>query len=89
MDAPQQPLLEFPCSFLLKVIGEGPFDFEDLVLTILNRHVEDLSQVSTSTRPSRGGRYLAVSVEFEALSRDQLDGIYRELGAHERVRWVI
>lgn len=78
-------LLEFPVSFPLKAIGTGPDDFEALVIDITRRHVPTLAQRCTTTRLSGGGKYLAVTITFVAESQDQLEALYGELKAHERV----
>jgi len=77
--------LKFPCEFPIKAMGEDSPGFQALVVDIVDRHVpgEDLRQVRT--RGSRNGRYLAVTVDIRATSRAQLDAIYRELSAHQRV----
>jgi putative lipoic acid-binding regulatory protein len=81
----RRTLLEFPASFPLKAIGTGPDDFEALVLAIVRRHVPALDHDASRTRLSGGGKYLAVTVTFVAESWDQLDALYAELQAHERV----
>ncbi len=78
-------LLEFPTSFPLKAIGIGPADFETLVVEIVRRHIPDLADGSATTRLSGGGKYLAVTVTFMAESQAQLDAVYGELHAHDRV----
>ncbi len=84
-----RPRLEFPCHFPLKAIGKGPDDFEALVLSIVRRHVGELAAGASSTRLSGGGKYLAVTVTFVAESQAQLEALYGELGAHERVLWLL
>lgn len=81
--------MEFPCSFPLKVMGRADVGFADLVLAIVRRHVEALPDDALSARASRGGAYVALTVTFEAHSREQLDALYRELSAHERVLFVL
>jgi putative lipoic acid-binding regulatory protein len=81
--------LEFPCQFPLKAIGQGPDDFEALVLEIVGRHVSELAEGASSTRLSGGGKYLAVTVTFVAESQAQLDALYGELRAHERVLFLL
>lgn len=83
-----EDLLEFPCSFPLKAVGKGIDDFEDVVLSILQRHVSALGEGCVKSRPSKQGKYLAVTVTFIAESRVQLEAIYRELTDHERVLMV-
>jgi putative lipoic acid-binding regulatory protein len=78
-------VLQFPCQFPLKAIGRDPETFEQFVLEIVRKHIPDLPPNASTTRPSNGGRYLAVTVTFTAESRQQLDAIYRELHSHTRV----
>ncbi len=83
------PLLEFPCDFPIKAIGKGDEDFETLVVMIVRRHVPDLGEGAVSSRPSRNGKFLSVTVNIVARSRPQLDALYRELSAHERIAYVL
>jgi len=75
---------EFPLIFPLKVIGRNADDFEGFVVSVVKTHTP-LSEHTVTTRPSQGGKYLAVTVTFVAESREQLDAIYQELSGHERV----
>jgi len=77
----QETLLEFPCDFVLKVMGRNGPEFENAVLAIVRRHVADLGEGAVSTRPSRGGNYCALTVAFRAGSLEQLDALYRDLTA--------
>lgn len=77
--------LTFPCRFPIKVMGLAGSDFELLVADIVRRHAPDLAEGAVTTRLSRGGKYMAVTVTIEARSRAQLDGIYLDLTGHERV----
>jgi uncharacterized protein len=38
-----------------------------------------------TSRPSRGGKYLAVTVTFVAESRPQLDALYLEISQTKRI----
>jgi len=69
-------------------MGLNDDDFDSLVVTIVRRHAPDLSEGAVGLRTSRNGKYLAVSIVVRATSRQQLDRIYRELSAHERVMMV-
>lgn len=80
-----ETLMEFPCSFPIKAMGEVADDFDSLIVSIIRKHVDDLSEGAVKTRSSRGGRYLSVTVVVEAKSKQQLDNIYMDLTAHERV----
>ena len=81
----EDTLLEFPCQFPIKAMGKAENDFDALVVEIVRRHVPDLHESAVNTRPSKGGKWLAVTVTITATSKPQLDAIYYELTAHERV----
>lgn len=89
MQDPPASLLEFPCRFDLKVMGAAGPGFEALVLDIVARHCGPLDEACWRTRPSRNQRYLAITVTVTARDQDHLDGLYRELSAHERILMVL
>ena len=76
---------EFPCDYPIKAMGLAEPGFETLVVAIVRRHSPDLRAGAVSTRPSRNGRYLSVTVVIEAQSRAQLDAIYADLTAHDKI----
>ncbi len=76
---------DFPCDFTVKAMGLAEPGFDALVVEIVRRHAPDLSEGAVRSRPSRNGKYVSVSVVIQARSRAQLDAIYHDLTAHERV----
>lgn len=88
-DAQDETLFEFPCRFPIKAMGRAGEDFEALVIEIVSRHAPDLDPSTLSTRSSNGGKWLAVTLIIEARDKPQLDAIYRDLSAHERVVWAL
>lgn len=84
-NSPKETLLEFPCRFSIKAMGLATPEFDATVVEIVRRHAPDLGEGAVQTRPSNGGKYLAVTVTIEARSREQLDAIYQELTAHEQI----
>lgn len=78
-------LLEFPCDFPIKAMGRAGEDFDSLVVGLVRRHSPDLREGAVKTRLSQGGKYISVTVTIQARSRAQLDAIYMDLTAHERV----
>lgn len=81
--------IEFPCVFPIKVMGNNHIDFEAAVAEIVRRHAPDLGEGAITSRSSKGGKYLAITVTIKATSKNQLDNIYRELSAHELVIMAI
>ena len=82
-------LISFPCVFPVKVMGANLDDFEGLVVEIIQKHASISKEEVVITRLSRNSRFLSVTVHINAESQDQLDAIYRELGAHERVLMIL
>jgi putative lipoic acid-binding regulatory protein len=78
-------LLEFPCDFPIKVFGQTGEGFGELVLSIVRRHIPETDSTALTSRPSKGGKYTAVTVTVRAQSQEQLDAIYRELTSSPQV----
>lgn len=87
--ADSDSLLEFPCRFPIKVMGRNEPGFEQLVVEAVRLHAAPVHASDVTTRPSRNGRYLAVTVTFSAVSREQVDAIYRVLSASEHVLFLL
>lgn len=85
----EETLLEFPCDFPIKVMGAAGDDFDSLVVQIVRKHVEDIREGAVKTRMSRDNNFMSVTVTITATSKQQLDNIYLELSAHERVKMTL
>jgi putative lipoic acid-binding regulatory protein len=81
----EETLLEFPCDFSIKAMGLATADFDLLVAEIVRNHAPDLGEGAVKSRPSKGGKYLAVTVTITATSKKQLDCIYQDLTDHELI----
>jgi putative lipoic acid-binding regulatory protein len=84
-----KPKLTFPTTFPLKVMGANEDDFESLVIEIIQKHASMVAGREITRRPSRGGKFISVTVYIQAENQQQLDAIYRELSAHERVLMML
>lgn len=82
-------LLQFPCEFALKVMGENIDNYPEYVLSVCQKHVEGITPDCVHTRPSRNGKYIAVTVHLVATSRRQLDDLYIELNAYEHTKMAL
>lgn len=85
MNDKQAEGMTFPCDFQVKAMGLHEPGFDALVVEIVRRHCEDIREGAVSTKPSKNGKYISVTVGFQAESMDQLNAIYDELTAHEKV----
>jgi len=82
-------LLEFPCDFPIKIMGQRSDDFAQVMVDIVLRHAPDFLAETVEMRASSGGKYLAVTCTIRAVSKQQLDDLYRELTAHPLVKVVL
>ncbi len=89
MPEERQPIFDFPATLSLKTIGHLSDDFQDTVVSIISQHVDLLPEQVVSQRPSSGGKYLSVTVNFVVESQPQLEAIYRDLNAHRQVILVL
>lgn len=86
MNEQNDTLLEFPCEFSVKAMGLASHpNFEALVVELVALHVPDLPDNASRTRASKNGKYLSVTVTFQASSKAQLDAIYYALTDHPDV----
>ncbi|MDP7537218.1 MAG: DUF493 domain-containing protein [Methylococcales bacterium] len=72
-------LLEFPCDFAIKVMGLSSPELEATVLALIQGHVTTLDNDAIKSRPSKKGKYTALTVTINATSQKQLDAIYQAL----------
>jgi putative lipoic acid-binding regulatory protein len=82
-------LITFPNNFPIKVMGANQDDFEALVISIIEKHAAVIAEQGVKTRLSREGRFISLTVHIIAENQEQLDAIYRELSAHERVLMML
>ncbi len=81
--------LQFPCHFPLKIIGRNDDGFlEDMVL-LVGRHVPPDDQQPVRTRFSHQGRYIAITFNFMARSRKQVDDLYLEMSSDRRILYAL
>ena len=89
MVAAEPSLLEFPCDFPIKIMGKRADGFAQAVLETVLRHAPDFDAAAIEMRPSAKGNYLSLTCTIRAVSREQLDALYRELSVHPLVKVVL
>lgn len=78
-------LLQFPCSFPIKMMGRADGEFIDTAVGLVEQHVGKIAVESIQTSKSRNGNFLSVTVTIDAKSQEQLDNIYNDLSNHEDI----
>ncbi|SNR61365.1 hypothetical protein SAMN05192560_0125 [Methylobacillus rhizosphaerae] len=85
----QETLLEFPCDFPIKVMGESHEEFANLILAVVQQHLPDFDATAIEMRASSGGKYISLTCTVGVDSKQQLDDIYRSLTSHPKVKYVL
>ncbi len=82
-------LIEYPCDFPIKIMGQDEQGFTQSILMIVKRHVPNFDEASLETRISKKNKYLSLTCTVRAISRTQLDALYQELCDHPMVVMVL
>lgn len=88
-ESEKKSLIDFPCTFPLKVMGSVHPQFEQAVLETVRLHAPDTEAKHITTRPSSKGNYTGATVQVNVQNQEQLDNIYRALTSHELVKVVL
>lgn len=86
---PEPPRIEFPCDYVIRVVGNAAEDFRDFVVEVMARHAELVDPHKVSVRESSNARYLSVTVTIIATGEQQLRALDAELKASGRVHMVL
>ena len=86
---PDQSLIEYPSQFPIKVMGANVDGFVHAVVEVARRFDPGFDAATVELRPSKGEKYLGVTITVTATSREQLDELYRTLSTHPMVKVVL
>jgi putative lipoic acid-binding regulatory protein len=70
-------------------MGANQDDFERLGVEIIQKHASIATEAVVINRPSWNGRFVSLTVGIHAESQEQLDAIYGELSANEKVLMML
>ncbi len=82
-------VIEYPLDFPIKVMGLNRPDFAPAMIALFRRHAPDFDESTIETRVSREAKYLSLTMSINAVSREQLDAIYRDLSDHPMVTMAL
>ena len=88
-DQGKQTLIEFPCDFPIKVMGETRDDFAETIIAVIRAQLPDFDTGTIEMRASSDGRFISLTCTVHATSKPQLDDIYRALTSHPLVKVVL
>ena len=85
----QEPKIEYPCDYPIKVIGESSPSFLDDVLVIVQKYDSTMTLDKVKERASREGNYKSITLLLWATSEQQIKDVFAELKTCEAVRLVL
>ena len=89
MASTSDSLIEYPCDFPIKVMGAMHDDFAQTIVELVLEYDATFDASKVEMRPSTKGTYLGLTVTVRAISREQLDNLYRALSSHPMVKVVM
>ena len=87
--AKPETLIEFPCDFPIKVMGETHANFTAEIIKTICSIMPNFDASNVEMRGSSGGKYISLTCTVHATSKPQLDDIYRALTGHPMVKVVL
>jgi putative lipoic acid-binding regulatory protein len=81
--------LEFPTDFPIKIMGRRDDGFAQAIVAVVQQHAPDFDASTLEMRSSKDGNYLSLTATVRAVSREQLDALYRALTSHPMVKIVL
>jgi uncharacterized protein len=85
----EELVIDFPCTFPLKVMGLNTDNYPGFVLEVAKKHINGIDESCLKTRLSKNEKYIAVTLTFLAHNREQIDNVYLELNASDRTKMAI
>jgi putative lipoic acid-binding regulatory protein len=83
------PLIEFPCEFPIKVMGETHDTFAQTMIALIQTILPAFNASNVEMRASSAGKYISLTCTVYVESQQQLDDIYRLLSAHPLVKYTL
>jgi putative lipoic acid-binding regulatory protein len=89
-DGEKKPVIEYPTVYPFKVMGLQEHGFREYVRALFSRLLAtEVSLDSVSEQPSKGNKYLSVTVSVVLISEDQRRRIYEQLHKERRVLYYL
>ena len=85
----KKTLIEFPCIFPIKIIGNNTPNFENEIINIAQEHDPSLMRNQVRTQLSNEGKYRSLSITVNVQDQQSLDALYQALTKHPEIKMVL
>ncbi len=85
----EETLIEFPCDFPIKVMGETQDGFGEEIIKTIQAIDPTFNASRIEMRASSKGKYTSLTCMCYVESKLQLDNIYRAVTSHPLVKYVL
>ncbi len=75
----QDPKIEFPCDYPIKILGRSCDHFKGTVLEIVEEHSPDYDRTSVVMKDSSKGTFVSMTVTIIATGQPQLEALHSDL----------
>lgn len=87
LDTKFDELMEFPCSFPFKVVGDARNGLADDVVQVVQQHVA--GDYAPTTKASSKGSYHSITIRVTVSSKEQVEQLYIDLAKIQGVKRVL
>ena len=81
----RKPVLEYPCPWLYKIIGDNREDLQQAARAI----IDGQSCVISLSNSSKTGKYHCLNIEVEVVDEKKRNAIYLAFKQHPQVKMVL
>ncbi|MAS00516.1 MAG: hypothetical protein CMH24_04080 [Nitrosomonadales bacterium] len=82
-------LIEFPCNFEIKVMGEANKNFCNDIISIIRKYDLKFDSSKIEMKGSSKGKYISLTCNIYATSQIQLNKIYTALSKNTMTKFVL
>ena len=85
----KESLLEFPCDFDIKVMGESDESFSESIIKIIKKYDVNFNASKIEMKGSSNGKYISLTCNVFVTSQKQLDKMYIDLSKSSMTNFVL
>jgi len=85
----EAPKIEFPCLYPIKIIGVASIEFQEEVITVVEKHAGKISSELIELQASKKSTYVSVRITIAATGVDQLQNLFDDLKTIDSVKMVL